>query len=174
MVALAASIATIAQTILLANQLDTPYRTSLYVRQLEVAAQYYSAAHEQWAAIVDLKALCARPEHLDADAEDFAALSGRFRTGTTNLHMAYGAAVASFPADFHPAALQIWDDNEFFVDSVVMASANCRDLLTKYGDQAARLRADRMHGRATALLRRMRVLLRVDRRSPKILGTDLA
>lgn len=174
LVAFLASMAALAQTAILAGQLDTPYRTSLYVRQLDVAGQYYSAAHEQWAAIIDLKAQCSRPEFSDGNTEGFAALSGRFRAGATNLHNAYGAAVASLPVDFHNAALQIWQDNEFFVDRVVMASANCRELVSKYGDNAARLRADRMHGRAMALLRRMRVLLRVDTRSPKILRAELA
>jgi hypothetical protein len=163
LVAVLASAASIVQAAVLAGQVWTPYRTSLYVRQLEVSGNYYAAAHEQWAAILDLSVQCALPENIDGDAAAFATLSQRFRTGSSALHSAYAGAVASFPELLHAKATRIWLDNEFMIEQVVMPSENCRAFVDAYDSKGVFARAERMHERALSLVDDMRLLLRVDR-----------
>lgn len=162
-VALLASAASVVQAGLLASQVWTPYRTSLYVRQLEISGSFYGAAHEQWAAIIDLNTLCLRPEYRWSDGPTYHALSTRFSTGSTRLHDAFAGTIASFPDLLHDDAAVIWRDNEYFVETVVMPSANCDEFVRKYEELDVRARADTMHERALRLVDDMRLLLRVDR-----------
>jgi hypothetical protein len=153
----------VVQASLLASQVWTPYRTSLYVRQLQVSSDFYGAAHEQWAAIIDLNQECSRPENRFAGSAAFVGLSQRFRGGSTRLHDAYAGTIASFPDLLHDRSADIWRDNEFFVENVVMLSANCDEFASNYRDLNIRARADAMHQRARILVDDMRLLLRVDR-----------
>jgi hypothetical protein len=169
-VAVLASLAAVVQAIVLAGQVWTPYRTALYVRQLEVASDYYGAAHEQWAAVIDLNLQCLRPENIDGDTAGFTVLNARFREGSTRLHDAFAGTIASFPDILHADAAHIWRENEYLVENVVMLSGNCHDFVRRYEELDIRERADAMHTSALTLVDDMRVLLRVDRWS----RTDLA
>lgn len=163
LVAVFASIASVVQAGLLASQVWTPYRTSLYVRQLEVSGDFYGAAHEQWAAIIDLNTQCERAENRWGDSVAFRGHTERFLKGATDLHDAYAATAAAFPEQLHAPARRIWMQNEFLVEKVVLASANCNELVSNYGANDAFNRAEAMHNDAIRLLDDMRLLTRVDR-----------
>jgi len=162
-VAVLASVASVVQAGLLASQVWTPYRTSLYVRQLEVSGDFYGAAHEQWAAIIDLYAQCARPENRWGDSIAFRGLTERYLAGSTALHDAYAATVSAFPEQLHDEARSIWSENERLVEQTVLASANCSDFVTNYDEIGAFNRAETMHNEAISLMDDMRLLTRVDR-----------
>lgn len=162
-VAVLASIASAVQAGLLASQVWTPYRTSLYVRQLEVSGDFYGAVHEQWAAIIDLNAQCSRAENRWGDSIAFRSQTERFFKGSSALHDAYAATVAAFPEQLHDEARGIWMENEYLVEQIVLASANCDDLVKKYEAERGFNRAETMHNNAIRLLDDMRLLTRVDR-----------
>lgn len=162
-VAVLASLAAVVQAIVLAGQVWTPYRTALYVRQLEVAGDYYAAVHEQWAAIIDLNQQCLQSQNRYAGEATFTTLSQRFRDGTIKLHAAYAGTIASFPDILHDDAGAIWTENEYYVENVVMPSADCDAFVRKYESLGIRTRADAMHGSSQVLVDDMRILLRVDR-----------
>jgi|CXWL01.1.fsa_nt_gi hypothetical protein len=163
-VALLSSLAAVVQAALLFGQLWTPYRTALYVRQLEIAGDFNAAAHEQWAAIIDLRGQCQRRLDLGmGDEADYWKLSERFRTGSTTFHNAYSAAIATFPARLHYDALQIWDLNERIVENVVNKSSECGAFIENFDAHNTDRRANVMNESARALVDDMRLLLRVDR-----------
>jgi hypothetical protein len=162
-VAVLASAAAVVQAIVLAGQVWTPYRTALYVRQLEVAGDYYAAVHEQWAAVIDLNQQCLQPQNRYAGEAAFTTLSRRFRDGSIKLHTAYAGTIASFPDILHDDAARIWTENEFYVEKLVMPSADCDAFVETYEDLGIRARADAMHGSSQVLVDDMRILLRVDR-----------
>jgi hypothetical protein len=163
-VALLSSLAALVQAGLLVGQLWTPYRTALYVRQLEAAGDYYAAAHEQWAAIIDLNQQCQERVRAGLNSEeDFWKLSERFRTGATRLHGAYSATIASFPGALHHDAAIVWNRNERLMEQVVSPATSCSRFTELYLEQGAYDRADDMNNRARALVDDMRLLLRVER-----------
>lgn len=158
-----ALIISLLQAALLFSQIETPYRTALYVRQLETGADYYGAAHEQWAAIIDLEDECDRLNGQGSGgSEELWTLSARLRTGSTNLHNAYAATLTTFPEALHPQALEIWNLNERLIENVLNEASNCGEFTTLYKDNDARARADEMNTRAATLMRDMRVLLHVN------------
>lgn len=162
-VAVLALIISLMQAVLLFTQVETPYRTALYVRQLETGADYYGAAHEQWAAIIDLEDECSRLNGQGSGGSDeLWTLSARLRTGSTNLHNAYTATITTFPEALHPQALEIWNLNERLIENVLNEASDCGAFTTLYKDNQARARADEMNQRAATLMRDMRVLLRVN------------
>jgi hypothetical protein len=162
-VALLATFAALMQAALLLSQVETPYRTALYVRQLETGANYYGAAHEQWAAIIDLNDECSRLIRQGrGGADDLWTLSARLRTGSTNLHTHYTATITTFPDVLHPQALEIWTLNERLIENVLNEAADCGTFTDLYKAENARARAEEMNTKAGVLIRDMRLLLRVD------------
>ena len=163
-IALFASAASVVQAGLLMSQMSTPYRTALYVRRLEIAAELHAAAHEQWAAIIDLNEQCRVFMRAGGgSASDLWELSERFRKGTTDLHEAYSATISTFPSLLHDRAQEIWGYNEALVEQVLTPSRNCEDFTANYRNLRARAHADLMNADAIALTNRMREYLRVDR-----------
>lgn len=163
-IALLASAASVLQAALLMSQVWTPYRTALYVRQLEVAADYHAAAHEQWAAIIDLDQQCRVMLSAGGGGpKDLWDLSERFREGSTDLHEAYSATISTFPSVLHTRARDVWEHNERLVEQVLTPARDCSEFNANYTNLSVRTYADEMNARAGDLVTRMRDQLNVDR-----------
>lgn len=145
------------------SQLWTPYRTALYVRQLEVAAEFHAAAHEQWAAIIDLREQCRVAVSLGAGGPgDLWELSERFREGSTKLHEAYSATISTFPSLLHGRAREVWEYNETLVEQVLTPSRNCSEFVGYYDGRHGRATAEQINDQAGVVMNRMREQLSVD------------
>lgn len=119
---------------LLYTQRATPYRTAIYVRQLEVTENFVGAANEQYLRIINLYNDCVYRVRGDLGSPaDYIALSQEFRVGSQSLHVAYGATLASFPPEVHDRAHQILSLNEHLFDEIVAPAADCNVFLDFYG-----------------------------------------
>src|SRR5262249_8282672 len=118
-VAVMASMVSIFQASLLYSQRLTPYRTALYVRQLELASDFAGASHEQWIRIINLYNDCDARLRGSVPDGDYKDISKDFRSGSEALHKAYAGTWVTFPSDVHTRAQTIWGINEFLFDHVV-------------------------------------------------------
>lgn len=162
-IALLASAASVVQAGLLMSQVSTPYRTALYVRQLEVASEFHAAAHEQWAAIIDLREQCRVAVSLGGGGPgDLWELSERFREGSTKLHEAYSATISTFPGLLHSRAREVWTYNETLVERVLTPARDCREFVEYYDRRNGRATAEQINDQAGVVMNRMREQLSVD------------
>jgi len=118
---------------LLYSQRATPYRTAVYVRQLEVAENFVGAVYQQHIRIINLYNDCRH--RLDGSVgtpSDYPALAADFLDGAQNLHAAYGAAATSLPREAHERAYDILMVHERLFDNLVAPSNNCRTFVDRY------------------------------------------
>jgi hypothetical protein len=155
-VALLASGVSLFQAGLLYSQRLTPYRTALYVRQLQLASDFAGAAHEQWLRIINLYNDCGdrlRGEVPDGDYKD---LARDFRSGSEGLHKAYAGTLVTFTDEVHASASRIWSINEDLFDHTVSPAADCATFVQLWGQTGANDKVDAMNNETHALVDQMR------------------
>lgn len=152
---------------LLFSQRATPYRTALYVRQLEVAGDFSGAAHEQWVRIINLHNDCAARLNGEVieQAGEYRELARSFREGSQSLHTAYAGTLVTFPPEMHAHARQIWTLNESLYDRVVLPAADCRRFIMLYRSTNAAVWVADLDTQTLAMVNEMRDQLGVRRLS---------
>lgn len=152
---------------LLFSQRATPYRTALYVRQLEVAGDFSGAAHEQWVRIINLHNDCAARLNGEVVEQlgDYRELARPFREGSQDLHKAYAGTLVTFPPEMHADARAIWTLNENLFDQVVLPAGDCRRFITLYRSVNAETWVADLDARTLAMVNDMRDQLGVRRLS---------
>lgn len=152
---------------LLFSQRATPYRTALYVRQLEVAGDFSGAAHEQWVRIINLHNDCAARLNGNVIEQpgDYRELARPFREGSQDLHTAYAGTLVTFPPEMHADARSIWTLNENLYDSVVLPAADCQRFIMLYRSTGAETWVNDLDAQTLAMVNELRVQLGVRRLS---------
>jgi hypothetical protein len=154
------------QALLLYSQRATPYRTALYVRQLEVSEDFVGAAYQQHIRFINLYNDCIhRLNGRVGSAMDYVALSQDFRNGAQALHIAYGATLTSLPSDTHAEAREISRINELLFDNVVAPAGHCGAFYELAQQNNAGELATQLYTRTGALANHIRTPMGVDQLS---------
>lgn len=116
---------------LLYTQRATPYRTAVYVRQLEVAGDFAGVANAQ---LMRLNQIVRECDSGALGGGGFVARSKEYREGLDALNDAYAETLVGFPTRDHALATDIRDGNEAIFNAAIAPSEDCTAFRTRYGN----------------------------------------
>jgi hypothetical protein len=148
---------------LLFSQRATPYRTAVYVRQLEIAGEFAGKAQEQSQRISDLRAYCQqRSSNPDGDALGYQTLLKDYRVGSEALNNAYAATQLSFPPGHYEQARSIRDSNARLFATIVGPATDCRSFIELYDANSGAASSATLSSNTATLITTLRTKLGVE------------